>query len=72
MALSKKVTDRASGMVARYLPANQAWCVMFGDSMISIDGQSLFSTSELSSTLAGKGLAIDGKTGQIYTPEVNS
>ncbi len=29
-------------MRLKYLPANQAWCFCFGDSIVSMDGQHIF------------------------------
>lgn len=68
----KASNSRATGMVARFLPVNQAWVVMFGDSIIDLDGKRFFDMRELKGTLASKGLALDGRTGQVYTPEVQS
>jgi hypothetical protein len=44
-----------------YLPANQAWCVLWHGQQISIDCQSIFnSREELVSLLESKGLRVDG------------
>lgn len=60
-------------MRAYWSHVNQAWLILYGNavntaSIISIDGQRLFSMPELESALRSKGLRIDDK-GIIHSME---
>jgi hypothetical protein len=47
-------------MKLKYLPANQAWVFMLGDTIVSIDGISLFGSRKLAVWRANfRGLEVD-------------
>jgi hypothetical protein len=53
-------------MNVAYLPANQAWAIVFGDALIAIDGQRLWTDHDaLLWALAVKGLGVRAD-GEIY------
>jgi hypothetical protein len=54
-----KRNERIRTMKIRFLPANQAWALCMGDSIISIDGQSVWATrADLEWTLRAKGIPL--------------
>ena len=53
---------------AAWLPVNQAWCVLFGDSPTSVDGRFLWPTlGDLDYTLRTVGLVRQGRRISIHT-----
>lgn len=50
-------------MKAIFLAPNNCWAILFGDSLIDIDGQRLFPTKrDLIDALKSKGLKMQGRT----------